>query len=175
MKSCGRSLTSSARFDITSHTWPFGFRCCTACDKNFSSIALSGSYTAVSIGDVGRAGIQGGLHTIKSAKGCCEGNRSVCSSLIAVCTPKRIKFSVAQRMASSFVSVAIILGMPRSAKMAAITPLPVPISNASRVSGGNSVVLIRFRYSPLMGEKTPYRTLIGSGRAGISTPLFCQA
>lgn len=96
--------------------------------KNAASIADSGSYNADSTAEVGLAGSQGGLQTIRSANP--SGNKSV--SRISTCfsKPKRAILARAQATALGLVSVPMTEGMPCFAKMAASTPEPVPISNA---------------------------------------------
>ena len=50
--------------------------------------------------------------------------------LTALSKPRRSRFAVAQAIALGLVSVAMMSGMPRLAKIAAITPEPVPMSKA---------------------------------------------
>ena len=78
--------------------------------------------------EVGFAGSQGGLQTIRSAQ--LFGNKSIDWILTALFKPRRLRFAVAQAIALGLVSVAMMLDMPRLAKIAAITPEPVPMSKA---------------------------------------------
>ena len=78
--------------------------------------------------EVGFAGSQGGLQTIRSAQ--FSGNKSIDWMSTALSRPRRSRFAVAQAIALGLVSVAMMSGMPRLARIAAITPEPVPMSKA---------------------------------------------
>ncbi|MBU3647025.1 MAG: hypothetical protein FGM56_02985 [Limnohabitans sp.] len=72
-----RSPKCSAKSDKMSQPSPPGARCARKPFKNPRSMRLPSSYTACSIGELGRAGTQGGLHTTSGA--CPSGNKSVCT------------------------------------------------------------------------------------------------
>ena len=65
--------------------------------------------------EVGFAGNQGGLQTIRSAQ--LSGNKSIDWMLTALSRPRRSWFAVAQAIALGLVSVAMMSGMPRLAKI----------------------------------------------------------
>ena len=60
------------------------------------------------------------------------GNRSACMTLTGLGRCKRCRFSLAQARARGSWSVATIWSMSRNASTAANTPVPVPMSNASK-------------------------------------------
>jgi PAS domain S-box-containing protein len=100
----------------------------------------------------GLAGSHGGLHTMSGAAragtGRLRGGRPVLQ-------PRRSMLSRAQASARGFRSVATTRATPRRASTAAITPVPVPMSQASEAPGGKGAAAIRSRYSPRTGENTP--------------------
>ncbi|MNT60796.1 hypothetical protein D3C72_1984030 [compost metagenome] len=113
---------------------------------------LSGSYTACSSGELGRAGSQGGLQTISDTRP--SGNRSLSSTSTCPDSPSRSRFSRAQASARGSVSVAMTRLPPRRAITAARTPVPVPMSKAT-LPRGMGVLATRSTYSPRTGENTP--------------------
>ena len=75
----------------------------------------------------------GGLHTTSGARP--GGNRSACTTSTRSCKPRRVRFSRAQASARGSRSVATTRSTPRRARIAAITPVPVPMSKASSLRG----------------------------------------
>ena len=111
---------------------------------------LLGSYIACSIGALAFAGSQGGLQTIKSAVLLPPGNKLACSKVMYCFKLSFSILSKAQFNARTLLSVAITALIPRVTKIAAITPVPVPISNAV-LALPNDVLLINSKYSPRIG------------------------
>ena len=136
-------------------------------------MAWSGSYSAVSMADVGRAGSHGGLHTIKSA------DPSASKSCICTRTrdesPNRAILSAAQATARGLLSVAVMQAALCLANTAASTPLPVPMSMAVRACDCAAAWRTSSTYSPRIGENTPNGTWILACNASIHTPFFCHS
>ena len=67
------------------------------------------------------------------------GKRSACTTSTWSCKPRRARFSRAQASARGSWSVAITRSTPRRARIAASTPVPVPMSKASCFEGSGAV------------------------------------
>ena len=87
-----------------------------------------------------------------------SGKRSACTTSMRSCNPNCRTFSRAHASARGSRSVATTRSMPRRARTAASTPVPVPISKATLVKVhtlGRGVVAMRSTYSQRIGAKTP--------------------
>jgi hypothetical protein len=118
---------------------------------------LSGSYTACSSGEAGRAGSQGGLHTTSGARP--GGNRSAAPRRSALQAQAGDVVGAHRPAPAGILSVATTGDRPRRASTAASTPVPVPMSKAPRrlrfSAAGSGACATRSTYSPRTGENTP--------------------